>query len=441
MKNTLSVTDNRTGKTYEIPIEHGAIHAEALRQIKTGPDDPGLLSYDPSLRNTARCKSKITYVDGERGILRYRGYAIEELAEKSTYLETAYLIVKGELPDVRHFEMWKYNITVHTMVHENIKKFMDGFRYDAHPTGILIGTVGALSTFYPDAKNVLDLESRRLQTRRLIGKLPTLAAFAYRRTRGLPYVYPDNELSYVGNFLSMMFRMTELRYKPDPVLERAIDKLFILCADHELSCSTNALRCVASSHVDPFSAVAASIAGLAGPRNQSTYEGVIHMLEEIGSVSRVPEFVRKVKSGELAPLGFGHPVYKTEDPRVRIMRRIAPEVFEVTGKNSITEVALELDRIAREDEYFVERHLYPNLGFWAGILYHAMGIPASMLPVMIAIPRTAGWMAHWAESIRDPEQELARPRQLYVGEDLRPYTPIEERPEPTMREDAVDWRI
>ncbi len=440
-RNSLTITDNRTGKQYELPIEFNAIRAVDLRQISAAPGDGGLVTYDPGLTNTAPCKSKVTMIDGEAGVLRYRGYAIEELAEKSTYLETSYLIVKGELPDQLHFDMWKHNISIHTMVHENIKKFMDGFRYDAHPMGILVGTIGALSTFYPDANEIHDLESRRLQTRRLIGKLPTLAAFAYRRTRGLPYVYPDNELSYTGNFLSMLFKMTELTYKPNPVFERALDVMFILHADHEQNCSTNALRCVASSDVDPYSAVASAVAALYGPKHGGANEAVIRMLQEIGSVARVPEAIAKFKAGEGRLMGFGHRVYKNYDPRAKIIRRLADEVFEETGKNPLIDIALELERIAREDDYFVSRRLYPNVDFYSGIIYQAMGFPVTMYPVLFAIARTAGWMAHWAELVRDPEQKIVRPRQIYIGEGQRSYVPIAQRTEPSMREDAVSEKI
>jgi len=440
-KDALTVTDERTGARYELPIEGGAIRATELRRIKVGADDEGLRTYDPALANTAICKSAIGFVDGERGVLRYRGYPIEELAEKSDFLETAYLIVKGELPDEHHFAMWRHNITTHSMVHENIKKFMDGFRYDAHPMGMLVGTVGALSTFYPDAKNVLDLESRRLQTRRLIGKMPTLAAFAYRRSRGLPYVYPDNELSYTGNFLSMLFKMTELRYKPDPVLERAVDVLFILQAEHEQNCSTNAVRCVASARTDPYSAVAAGVAALYGPLHGGANEAVIRMLEEIGSVDRIREYLKGCKSGERRLMGFGHRLYRNYDPRARIIKDLAYKVFEVTGKNPLIDIALELERQALEDEYFVSRKLFPNLDYYSGLVYQALGLPVTMFPVLFAIARTAGWMAHWAELVRDPEQKIIRPRQIYVGEGPRVYTPIEKRPEPTMREEAVSRTI
>ena len=440
-KDSLTIIDNRTGKQYEIPIENGAVRTADLRQVKVSSDDPGLMGYDPAFINTASCKSRITYIDGDRGILRYRGYPIEELAEKSTYLETAYLIVKGELPDAKHLKMWEHNITMHTMVHENIKKFMDGFRYDAHPMGILVGTIGALSTFYPDAKNVNDLESRRLQTRRLIGKVPTIAAFAYRLSRGLPYVYPDNDLSYTGNFLSMLFKMTEIEYKPNPVLERALDILFILHADHEQNCSANAVRCVGSSQVDPYSAVAAGVAALYGPLHGGANEQVIRMLEEIGSIARVPEYVKKFKAGEGRLMGFGHRIYHNYDPRGKIIKELAHQVFEVTGRNPLLDIAVELERIALEDDYFISRKLYPNVDFYSGIIYQAMGFPVAMFPVLFAIPRTAGWMAQWAEMVRDPEQKIARPRQLFIGEGPRAYVPIEKRPEPSMREDAVSEAI
>src|SRR5438876_4937620 len=434
MADTLTVIDNRTGKKIELPIEHGAIHAAELTRL-------GIVSYDPALLNTAACKSKISYIDGERGILRYRGYPIEELAEKSSFLETAYLIVKGELPTVSHFRMWQRNIKMHTLVHENLKQFIQGFRYDAHPMGILIGTVGALSTFYPEAKSVMDLESRRLQTRRLIGKMPTLAAFAYRRSRGLPYVYPDNDLSYTGNFLSMLFKMTELRYKPDPVLERTVDVLFILHAEHEQNCSTNAVRCVASARTDPYSAVAAGIAALYGPLHGGANEEVIRMLEEIGTVDRIPEYLKGCKTGERRLMGFGHRLYRNYDPRAPLIKKLAYDVFEVTGKNPLIDIAIELERIALEDEYFISRKLYPNIDFYTGIIYQAMGFPVTMFPVLFAIPRTSGWMAQWAEMVRDPEQKIARPRQVYIGEGLRHYTPLESRPKPTQREDAVSEAI
>ncbi|MBK6683842.1 MAG: citrate synthase [Deltaproteobacteria bacterium] len=440
-KSSLTVTDNRTGKTYEIPIEHGAIRANALKQIKTGPEDFGLVSYDPAFMNTAACKSQITYIDGDAGILRHRGYPIEELAEHSTYLEVAYLLVKGELPDNERFAMWKHNITVHTMVHENLKKFMDGFRYDAHPMGMLISTIGALSTFYPEANQIFDVENRRLQTRRLIGKVPTLAAFAYRRGLGYPYNYPDNDLSYTGNFLQMMYRMTERKYKPNPVLEKALDVLFILHADHEQNCSTNAMRSVASSQVDPYSAVASATAALYGPLHGGANEAVLRMLEEIGNKDNIPAYIKRVKDGEVRLMGFGHRVYKNYDPRAKIIKKLAHEVFEVTGNSKLIDIALELERIALQDDYFVSRKLYPNVDFYSGIIYQAMNIPTKMFPVMFAIPRTAGWCAHWAELVKDDDQKIARPRQLYLGADKRAYVPIDRRPKATVAETAVSEEL
>jgi citrate synthase len=426
-KETLTVRDDRTGKEYVIPIELGAIRATDLAQIKAGADDAGLVSYDPAFMNTAGCKSKVSFIDGDRGILRYRGYPIEELAEKSTYLETAYLIVKGELPTTSHLAMWRHNITMHTMVHENLKRFMQGFRYDAHPMGMLVGTVGALSTFYPDAKVVMDLESRRMQTRRLIGKIPTIAAFAYRHSRGLPYVYPDNDLSYTGNFLSMLFKMTELTYRPNPVLEHALDVLFILHADHEQNCSTTAARVVGSALADPYAVVAAAAAALSGPRHGGANEEVVHMLREIGSVSNVPGLIKQVKAGERRLMGFGHRVYKNYDPRAKIIKEIAYQVFQVTGRSPLIDIALELEKIALDDEYFVKRKLYPNVDFYSGIIYDAMGFPTAMFPVLFAIPRTAGWMAQWAELVLDEEQRIARPKQVYIGHDARPYPPLDTR--------------
>jgi citrate synthase len=441
-KDTLTVTDNRTGKQYEIPIEQGGvIRAAQLRDIKASPDDFGLMSYDPAFTNTASCRSKVTFIDGDKGILRYRGFPIEDLAEHSNYLEVAYLIVKGELPDAKHYAAWEQNIKTHTMVHENIKKFMEGFRYDAHPMGMLVGTIGALSTFYPEAADINDLESRRLQTRRLIGKLPTIAAFAFRHSRGLPYVYPDNELSYAGNFLAMLFKMTEVRYHANPTLEKALDVLFILHADHEQNCSTNAMRSVGSSQVDPYSAVAAATAALYGPLHGGANEAVIRMLGEIGSVKNVPDFIKGVKKGERRLMGFGHRVYKSYDPRAKIVKRIAYEVFEVTGRNPLIDISLELERIALEDDYFVSRKLYPNVDFYTGVTYQAMGFPMTMFPVLFAIPRTSGWMAQWAEMVRDPEQKIARPRQIYIGEMIRKWTPLGVRKEPIQREDAVSDQI
>jgi citrate synthase len=429
MADTLSVTDNRTGKTYTIPIAEGAIRATDLTQIKAGAEDGGLTCYDPSFGNTAACKSKISFIDGDKGILRYRGYPIEEMAEKSSYLEVAYLIVKGELPTASRFAMWQHNIKTHTLVHENLKRFMEGFRYDAHPMGILIATVGALSTFYPEARDVADVKSRRMQTRRLIGKMPTIAAFAYRHSRGQPYVYPDNELSYTGNFLNMLFKMTELRYKPNPVLEKALDILFILHADHEQNCSTSTMRVVGSSLADPYSCVSAAAAALSGPRHGGANEEVVHMLHQIGSTDKIPELIKQVKAGERRLMGFGHRVYKNYDPRAKIIRQIAHEVFEVTGKNPLIDIAIELERIALQDDYFIKRKLYPNVDFYSGIIYEAMGFPMEMFPVLFAIPRTAGWMAQWAELLADEEQRIARPKQLYAGHPTRAYIPIEQRDE------------
>ena len=426
-KDTLTITDNRTGKQYEVPIADGAIKATDLLQVRTGDNDPGLVSYDPALQNTASCRSKVTYIDGDKGILEYRGYPIEELAERSTYLEVAYLIVKGELPTTTHFSMWQHNLKMHTMLHENVKRFIDGFRYDAHPMGILIGTVGALSTFYPEARHVEDLESRRTQTRRLIAKMPTIAAYAYRHSLGLHYVRPDNELSYTGNFLSMLFRMTEAKYRPDPVLEHALDVLFILHADHEQNCSSTAARVVGSSQADPYSVVAAAAAALSGPLHGGANEAVIHMLREIGSTAKIPELIKQVKAGERRLMGFGHRVYKNYDPRARIIKRIAEQVFEVTGRNPLIDVAVELERIALEDEYFVKRKLYPNVDFYSGIIYEAMGFPVEMFPVLFAIARTSGWMAQWAELVTDPEQKIMRPKQIYQGHSRRNYIPLDGR--------------
>jgi citrate synthase len=424
---TLTIRDNRTGRNYEIPIQNGTIRSTDLRQIKISEDDFGLMGYDPAFMNTASCQSKITFVDGEKGILRYRGYPIEELAEKSTYLETAYLILYGELPTEAELKQWTHNITFHTILHENIKKFIDGFHYDAHPMGMLVSTVAALSTFYPDAKSIFDPESQRKQTYRLIGKMPTLAAFVYRHSRGMPYAYPDNDLSYAGNFLNMLFKMTEVKYKPDPILERALDVLFILHADHEQNCGTNAMRSVGSSHVDCYSAVAAAAAALYGPLHGGANEEVLRMLREIGSKNKVPEFIKKVKAGEGLLMGFGHRVYKNYDPRAKIIKQVADRVFEVTGRNPLLDIALELERIALEDDYFIKRKLYPNVDFYSGIIYEAMGFPVEMFPVLFAIPRTSGWIAQWQEMLSDPEQKIARPRQIYLGPEKRVYAAMEQR--------------
>ncbi len=426
-KETLTVTDNRTGKTYEIQIDQGAIRATDLRQIRVSEDDVGLLSYDPAFMNTASCKSAITFIDGEKGILRYRGYPIEQLAEQSTFLETAYLVLHGELPTGKQLEEWVYNITHHTMIHENIKKFVDGFHYDAHPMGILVGTVAALSTFYPDAKNILDAANRQKQIYRLIAKMPTLAAFAYRHSLGLPFAYPDNDLSYSGNFLNMLFRMTESKYTPNRVMEKGLDVLFILHADHEQNCSANAMRSVGSSHVDPYSAVAAATAALYGPLHGGANEAVLRMLREIGTKEKVPEFIKKVKTREALLMGFGHRIYKSYDPRAKAIKKLAYEIFEVTGTNPLLDIAIELERIALEDEFFVKRRLYPNVDYYTGMVYEAMGFPVEIYPVLFAIGRTPGWIAQWQEMLLDPEQKIARPRQLYVGSEQRDYVPIEQR--------------
>jgi citrate synthase len=426
-RDTLSVTDNRTGRQYELPIKHETIRTLDLRPMKVNSEDFGLMGYDPAFTNTASCSSKITFIDGDKGILRYRGYSIEELAEKSTYIETAYLILYGELPDKAQLADWVYNVTHHTFIHESIKKFLDGFHYDAHPMGMLISTVAALSTFYPDAKDIFNPESRRKQTYRLIGKMPTLAAFAYRHSLGMPFVYPDNDLSYCGNFLNMLFRTTELKYRPNPTLERALDILFILHADHEQNCSSTAMRCVGSSHVDPYCATAAATAALYGPLHGGANEAVLRMLVEIGSISNVPAYIKRVKSGEKLLMGFGHRVYKNYDPRARIVKHIAYEVFDVMGKNPLIEIALECERIALEDDYFVSRRLYPNVDFYTGLIYQSMGFPMTMFPVLFAIPRTSGWIAQWEEMLLDPEQKISRPRQVYLGHELRSYTPLDRR--------------
>ncbi|HYJ48257.1 MAG TPA: citrate synthase [Pyrinomonadaceae bacterium] len=425
--NTLTITDNRTGKQYEIGIENDTIRATDLRKIKVADEDFGLMTYDPAFMNTASCKSRITFIDGDRGILRYRGYPIEQLAEKSTYLEVAFLLLHGELPTREQLEAWNREITHHTFIHESIKKVMDGFNYDAHPMGMLIGTVGALSTFYPEAKDIFDEECRRKQIFRLIAKMATIAAFSFRHRKGLPYSYPDNDLSYEGNFLNMMFKTTEVKYQPNPVLERALNVLFILHADHEQNCSTSAMRGIGSAHTDPYSAIAGAAAALYGPLHGGANEAVLRMLREIGSVDRVPEYIKRVKDGEFRLMGFGHRVYKNYDPRATIIKRVAYEVFEVTGKDPMLDIALELERIALEDEYFVKRKLYPNVDFYSGIIYQAMRFPVDLFPVMFAIPRTSGWLAQWVEMLEDPDQKIARPRQIYLGADERDYVPMEAR--------------
>jgi citrate synthase len=426
-RDSLTITDNRTGRTYEVPITSETIRALELRQIKVNDPDFGLMSYDPAFNNTALCKSKITFIDGDAGILRYRGYPIEELAERSTYLETAYLILHGELPTRGQLDEWTRHITRHTFIHESIKKFLDGFHYDAHPMGMMISSVAALSTFYPDAREIFDPELRRKQIWRLIGKMPTMAAFAYRHSLGMPFVYPDNELSYVGNFLNMLFKTSELKYRPNPTLEHALDVLFILHADHEQNCSANAMRNVGSSHVDPYSACAAATAALYGPLHGGANEAVLRMLMDIGTLDNVPAYIKRVKAGEKRLMGFGHRIYKNYDPRARIIKRVADQVFEVMGRNPLLEIALECERIALEDDYFVSRRLYPNVDFYTGLIYQSMGFPVTMFPVLFAIPRTCGWLAQWEEMLLDSEQKIARPRQVYVGYDKRPYTSIEQR--------------
>ena len=424
---TLTITDNRTGKTYEIPITHGTVKASDLRQIKAGPDDFGLMSYDPAFMNTASTRSKITYLDGDHGILRYRGYPIEQLAEKSAYLETAYLIFFGELPTKAQLEGWQYDITHHTILHENVKHIMEAFRYDAHPMGMFISIVAALSTFYPEASDIFDADNRLFQIKRLIAKVPTIAAFSYRHSQGLPYNYPDNDLSYTGNFLNMMFKMTEVKYQPHPVIERALEVLFILHADHEQNCGTNAMRSIGSSQVDPYSAMAGAAAALYGPLHGGANEEVLKMLTAIGDKKNIPAFIEKVKRGEGRLMGFGHRVYKNYDPRAKIIKKTADQVFEVTGHNPLLDIALELERIALQDDYFVTRKLYPNVDFYSGIIYQAMKLPVAIFPVLFAIPRTVGWLTQWVELLTDPEQKIARPRQVYLGEGKRDYVSIDQR--------------
>jgi citrate synthase len=418
-KETLSITDDRNGKTYTLPIEKGTVRAMDLRQVKTGPDDFGIMSYDPAFMNTASCHSAVTFIDGERGILRYRGYPIEELAEHCTFLEVAYLLLHGELPSPAELKDWVYEITHHTMLHENVKKFIDGFHYDAHPMGMLVSTLAALSTFYPEAKNVLDPRVRRQQILRLIGKVPTIAAYAYRHSLGLPYVYPDNELSYTENFMNMLWKKTELKYLSNRTLARALDILFILHADHEQNCSANTMRCVGSSQADPYLATAAAAAALAGPLHGGANEQVLKMLAEIGRKENIPEYIKQVKEGKFKLMGFGHRVYKNYDPRAKILKRTAEEVFQVTGRNPKLDIAIELERIALEDEYFVKRKLYPNGDFDSGSIYQALGCRPEMFTVMFAIPRTAGWLAQWQELLVDPEQKISRPRQVFTGKDVR----------------------
>jgi citrate synthase len=426
-RGTLSVTDNRTGRSYEIEITDGTVRSTDFRQIKVSDDDFGLMTYDPAYMNTASCRSEVTFLDGENGVLEYRGYPIEQLAEHSTYLEVAYLLVNGELPTSQQLEEWIGEITIHTFVHENVKAFIQGFRHDAHPMGMLLGSVGALSTFYPDANDIKDPENRHIQTIRLIAKMPTLAAFAYRHNMGQPYVYPDNDLAYSGNFLNMMYKMTELKYQPDPRLERALDILFILHADHEQNCSTSAVRSVGSSQVDPYSAIAAGVAALYGPLHGGANEAVLRMLKRIESKENIPDFIAGVKEGDERLMGFGHRVYKNYDPRAKIIKKACDDVFEVTGKNPLLDIATELEKIALEDEYFISRKLYPNVDFYSGLIYEAMGLPVAMFPVMFAIGRTSGWIAQWLEMVQDSEQKIARPRQIYTGERARDYVPVAQR--------------
>ena len=426
-KDTLTVVDNRTGKSYELPILDGTVRAADLRQIKASADDFGLMSYDPAFMNTAACRSAITYIDGDKGILQYRGYPIEQLAEKSTFLETAYLLLHGELPTAAELDAWVYQVTHHTIIHENIKKFIDGFHHDAHPMGMFVSAVAALSTFYPEAKRIFDEKSRNNQTVRLIAKTPTLAAFAHRHSVGMPYAYPDNDLSYTGNFLNMMFKTTEVKYLPHPVLERALDVLFILHADHEQNCSTSAMRGIGSSHPDPYSCMAGAAAALYGPLHGGANEEVLRMLREIGSIDAIPAYLQRVKKGEVRLMGFGHRVYKNFDPRAKIIKQIAEQVFDVTGKNPLIDIAVELERIALQEEYFVSRKLYPNVDFYSGIIYEAMKFPVDIFPVLFAIGRTPGWLAQWQEMLLDKEQKIARPRQVYTGPAKRDYVAIEKR--------------
>jgi citrate synthase len=420
---TLTITDDRTGREYTIPIVDGTIRATELRQISAAEGDGGLMSYDPAYLNTASCRSTITYIDGDAGILRYRGYPIEQLAEEAGFLETAYLLLEGELPTAAELSRFEEDVRSHTYVHTNVQKFLEGFRYDAHPMGMLLGAVGALSTFYPDAKQIADVEGRRLQGIRLLAKLPTIAAFVFRHSRGLPYVLPRNDLDYIGNFVNMTFEIGG-GHEPNPVLQRALEILLVLHADHEQNCSTSAVRGVGSSHVDPFSAVSAGIAALYGPLHGGANEAVLRMLDEIGDVKRVPAFIEEVKAGHGRLMGFGHRVYKSYDPRAKLIKRVADDVFEQTGLNPKLEIALELERIALEDDYFVQRKLYPNVDFYSGLIYQAMGYPTDYFTVLFAIGRLPGWIAQWEEMLADAEQKIARPRQVYVGEGERAYVPL-----------------
>jgi citrate synthase len=426
-ENTLTITDNRTGQTYSVPIENGTIRAMNLRQIKTDPEDFGLMTYDPAFMNTASCRSSITFIDGDRGILRYRGYPIEVLAERCTFLEVAYLLLFGELPAEGELKGWVHDITHHTMLHESIKKFMEGFRYDSHPMGMLVSTVAALSSVYPESREIHDAENRMHQIVRLIGKVPSIAALSYRHNVGFPYVYPDNDLSYTENFMNMLWKMVEPKYVANPVLCRARDILFILHADHEQNCGTNAMRSVGSAQTDPYLCLASAASALAGPLHGGANEEVLKMLDEIGSKDNVPAYVKKVKEGHGKLMGFGHRIYKNYDPRAKIIKWSSEQVFEVTGRNPKLDIALELERIALEDDYFVKRKLYPNVDFYSGIMYQAMGFPPEMFTVLFAIARTAGWLAQWQELVNDPEQKIARPRQIYTGHEERPFVPMEKR--------------
>jgi len=423
----LTVTDSRTGQTYELPITDGTVRATELRQIKVDPDEFGLMAYDPAYMNTASCRSAITYIDGDAGILQHRGYPIEQLCEHSSYLEVAYLLINGRLPNKAELEGWVDEITIHTFVHENVKDFMQGFRYDANPMGMLVASVGALSTFYPDANKIKEERVRAIQIIRLLAKMPTLAAFAFRHNMGQPYVYPDNDLEYAGNFLGMMYKMTELKYEPDPRLARALDVLFILHADHEQNASTSAVRSVGSTQVDPYSAVAAGVAALYGPLHGGANEAALRMLKRIESVENIPDFLEGVKQGDERLMGFGHRVYKNYDPRARIIRKYLDDVFEVRGKSPLLDVASELEKRALDDDYFTSRKLYPNVDFYSGLIYEALGLPVAMFPVMFAIGRTSGWIAQWKEMVEDDEQKIARPRQIYTGERDRDYIPIDQR--------------
>ena len=432
-QNTLTITDDRTGKTYTLPVENGTIRAMDLRKIKINPDDFGMMTYDPAFMNTASCRSAITFIDGDKGILRYRGYPIEQLAENSTFLEVAYLLLHGELPTAAQLKSWVNDVTHHTMIHESTRKFMEGFRYDAHPMAMFVSTVAALSSVYPDSRNIQDPANRMHQIVRLIGKAPTIAAMSYRHSVGFPYVYPDNDLTYSENFMNMLWKMVEPKYAANPVIARALDILFILHADHEQNCSTNAMRAVGSSHADPYLSTAAAAAALSGPLHGGANEEVLRMLDEIGTKANVPAYIKKIKEGHGRLMGFGHRVYKNYDPRAKIIKWAADRLFEVTGRSAKIEIALELERIALEDDYFVSRKLYPNVDFYSGIMYQAMGFRPEMFTVLFAIPRTTGWLAQWQEMLTDAEQKIARPRQVWIGHETRNFVPIEQRGTVTAR--------